>query len=93
MNFVHGFPQFCISIGFYVEKKGVLGWIYNPLLQQYYSVQQGQGVRLNGQLMRVSGQCDLNKALIHLEWPSRLYEKNVNTCEENFKKLLPIVHG
>jgi myo-inositol-1(or 4)-monophosphatase len=42
-NFVHGFPQACISLGFAVNRVPTIGVVYNPYLDLLYHAIQGQG--------------------------------------------------
>lgn len=53
-NFVHGYPLVCVSIGFMVMKKPVLGVIYNPILSQMTAAAKGKGATCNGYKIRVS---------------------------------------
>lgn len=47
-NFIHTFPQTCISVGLTVCKEPVLGIIYNPITSELYSAINGEGAFLNG---------------------------------------------
>ncbi|CAK7264481.1 hypothetical protein SEPCBS119000_001009 [Sporothrix epigloea] len=42
-NFVHGYPHACISLGFAVCRKPVVGVVYNPFLDMLYTGIQGKG--------------------------------------------------
>lgn len=42
-NFVHNFPQVCISLGFTVGKVPTVGVIYNPFLDELWTAIKGQG--------------------------------------------------
>lgn len=42
-NFVHGFPNACISLGFAVGKVPSVGVVYNPFQDVLYSAIKGQG--------------------------------------------------
>jgi len=42
-NFVHGNPFCCVSIGFYLERKGILGIVYNPILDEMHAAELGKG--------------------------------------------------
>lgn len=53
-NFVLGVPYFSCSIGLAKKGDGVIGVIYNPITEQLFSAQAGQGAYLNGQPIRVS---------------------------------------
>ena len=67
-NFVHNFPFSCVSIALVVKKKPVVGVVHNPHLRETYTaVRGGGGVRLNGELLRTSGETDLGRALIATE--------------------------
>jgi myo-inositol-1(or 4)-monophosphatase len=45
-NFVGGFPCFCVSIGFAVNKEVLYGIIYNPLTDEIFYAEKGQGAFL-----------------------------------------------
>jgi myo-inositol-1(or 4)-monophosphatase len=70
-NFLHGFPQFAVSIG--LEKNGVLecGVIYDPTRDELFIGQRGQGAQMNNQRLRVSPQKQLVGALIGTGFPFR----------------------
>ncbi|KYN01586.1 Inositol-phosphate phosphatase, partial [Cyphomyrmex costatus] len=67
INFMHSFPQFCISIALTVHKVPVLGIIYNPLSLEFYSAIKGKGAFLNGKPIHVSNITDLKKAMLVLD--------------------------
>lgn len=54
LNFIHTFPQSCISVGLTVRKELVLGIIYNPLSSELYTAIKGEGAFLNGKPIRTS---------------------------------------
>ena len=64
VNFAHGYPRFCVSIG--VEHRGErsVGVVYDPLLDEEYSALRGGGARLNGRALRVSARERLDDALL-----------------------------
>ncbi len=64
VNYAHGYPRFCVSIG--VERDGVrtVGVVYDPLLDELYSAVQGGGARRNGRAIRVSETATLGEALL-----------------------------
>lgn len=55
MNFVHGYPNICISIGLLVNKVTEIGIIYNPVLEQLFTARRGQGAFYNDKPIHVSG--------------------------------------
>lgn len=54
MNFVHGYPNVCVSVALWVNKVAQIGIIYNPILDLFFSARQGQGAFLNGKPIHVS---------------------------------------
>lgn len=50
VNYVHLFPMICVSIGFTLNGKPVVGAVNAPLLNQTYSAYQGGGSWLNGDI-------------------------------------------
>ncbi|OQD63711.1 hypothetical protein PENPOL_c009G01427 [Penicillium polonicum] len=47
VNYTHIFPMFCVSIGFIVEHKPIIGVIYAPFTDQLWSSCSGRGAWLN----------------------------------------------
>src|SRR5437016_5327957 len=44
-NFLHGFPQFCISIGVKHQDKLQHGVIYDPIRDELFTASRGEGAR------------------------------------------------
>ncbi len=63
-NFIHGYPQFCISIAIKQKDQIEHGIIYDPLSQELFAATRGSGAQLNGRRLRISKQENLNNALI-----------------------------
>lgn len=53
-NFVHGYPNVCISIGFVVDCDVKLGVIFNPVLDMFFRAIKGEGAFLNDEPIVVS---------------------------------------
>ena len=68
-NFTHGFPVFCVSIGLEAQGRMILGVVYDPLRQELFEAQAGQGALLNGERIQVSKVTDLKKALLVTGFP------------------------
>lgn len=93
MNFVHGFPHSCISVGLTIGKEPVAGIIYNPMLQQLFTAKKGQGAFLNNRQIHVSSIKELSGALISFEaGTSRDVEKQ-KVVFENFQRVISSGHG
>src|ERR1700757_4948510 len=63
-NFLHGIPQFAISIGLAREGTIIAGVIYNPANEELYIAERGKGAFLNDQRLRVAGRRKLNECVI-----------------------------
>ncbi|RIK98722.1 MAG: inositol monophosphatase [Proteobacteria bacterium] len=63
-NFLHGIPQFAISIA--LEREGVLtaAVIYNPANDELYVAERGKGAFLNDQRLRVAARRRLDDSVI-----------------------------
>ena len=70
-NFLHGIPHFCISIA--LEKNGqlVAGLIYDPIKNEMFWAERGQGAYLNDRRIRVSARRDLGEAVVATGIPFR----------------------
>jgi myo-inositol-1(or 4)-monophosphatase len=68
-NYSHGYPCFCVSIA--LERAGVLeiGVIYDPMRDELFAAERGQGATLNDRLIKVSETYDLNRALLCTGFP------------------------
>jgi myo-inositol-1(or 4)-monophosphatase len=63
-NFLHGIPQFAVSIA--LEREGQLhaGVVYNPAVDEMYVAERGQGAYLNNRRLRVAARRDFAEALV-----------------------------
>ncbi|MBB72663.1 MAG: inositol-1-monophosphatase [Legionellales bacterium] len=74
-NFIHGIPQFAISIG--IKHKGRLqfGVIYDPMRQELFTAIRGSGAQLNSRRIRVSQHKSLDGSLLATSFPFRQRDK------------------
>jgi len=70
-NFIHGFPQYCVSIG--VQHRGSLAHavVYDPLKNELFTASKGRGAFLNDRRIRVSKCLRLEDALVGTGFPFR----------------------
>ena len=70
-NFLHGFPQYCVSIA--LEHRGVVtqGVIYDPVRNDLFTATRGRGAFLNDRRIRVSKRQHLRECLIGTGFPFR----------------------
>ncbi len=70
-NYLHGIPQFAISIALTHRKRLEHGIIYDPLREELYIASRGDGARLNDHRLRVSQRASLDGALLGTGFPFR----------------------
>ncbi|MFL5075745.1 MAG: inositol monophosphatase family protein, partial [Microvirga sp.] len=63
-NFLHGLPQFSISVGLERDGQIVAGVIYNPALDEMFLAEKGKGAYLNNRRMRVAARREMVDALV-----------------------------
>ena len=70
-NFLHGIPHFAISVG--LEHKGeiICGIIFDPIKDEMFVSEKGNGSYLNNQRMRVSSRSKLKNCIIFTGGPKR----------------------
>lgn len=70
-NFLHSFPQYCVSIA--LQQKGVLtqAVIYDPVRNDLFTATKGRGAFLNDKRIRVGSRIKLQEALIATGFPFR----------------------
>ena len=64
MNYAHGYPRFCVSIGIEHRGAAAVGVVFDPLLDECFVATRGEGARLNGRPIAVSGEERLERALL-----------------------------
>ena len=74
-NYAHGYPCFCVSIG--VERAGKLelGVVYDPMRNEMFAVERGQGATLNERPIRVSQVEELGRAMLCTGFPYNVRER------------------
>jgi len=63
-NFMHGIPQFAISIALEREGQLVSGVIYNPITDELFTAEKGHGAYYNNKRLRVAARKELGSAVI-----------------------------
>ncbi len=74
-NFAHGLPIFSVTLALVVNGVIEVGATYNPIYDELYTAQRGQGAYLNGERLHVSAAPMLDKALLVTGFP---YDRRTN---------------
>tara|TARA_B100000963_G_scaffold120359_1_gene105018 strand:- start:322 stop:1122 length:801 start_codon:yes stop_codon:yes gene_type:complete len=64
MNFLNGIPQFAISIGYEENQEIKCGVIFNPIMNEMFCAEKGNGAYLNNSRIRVSNKKKIKDALL-----------------------------
>ena len=93
-NFLHGIPHFGISVGLEHNKEIICGIIYDPIKDEMFTAEKGNGSYLNNQRMRVSSRSKLKDCIIFTGGPKHESKDKDLALKEynNFssKVLIPI---
>lgn len=72
-NFIHGIPQFAVSIGVAVQGRVDFGVIFDPCRNDIFTAARGSGARWNGAPCRVSDRNGLEGSLIATGFPFKAH--------------------
>jgi myo-inositol-1(or 4)-monophosphatase len=87
-NFLHGIPQFAISIGLEREGTIIAGVIYNPANDELFTAERGKGAFLNDQRIRVAARRRLADAVVACGLPHHgrgdlaLFRREIGAVQE-----------
>ena len=68
-NYTHGLPIFAVSIALERAGEVACGVVYDPMRQELYAAERGEGATLNGRPIQVSDTDELIRALIVTDFP------------------------
>jgi len=85
-NFIHGLPQYAISIALAHNKQLVQAVVFDPERNELFTASKGRGAFLNDRRIRVSKRVKLEDALIGTGFPYRCFD-HVDTYLSIFKEL------
>ncbi len=91
-NFLHSFPQYCVSIA--LQQKGVItqAVIYDPVHNDLFTATKGRGAFLNDKRIRVGSRIKLQEALISTGFPFREFSY-LDTYMDMFKDMIKSTTG
>lgn len=81
VNYAHGVPIFCVSIGYACRGVTTLGVVYDPLRDEAFTAERGRGAWLNGRPIRVSNACELKDSLLVTGFPYDTWNSPRNNLE------------
>jgi len=76
-NFAHGLALFSVSIALQIDNRLEVGVVYDPIAEELFTAERGQGARLNGLPLHVSRTASLEDALLCTGFPYTIREERM----------------
>jgi myo-inositol-1(or 4)-monophosphatase len=71
-NYVHGYPNYAVSVAIARGRDVLAGVIYDPLRDDCFSAAVGKGAWCNGERLRTSDVTNVSEALVAVSLPARV---------------------
>jgi myo-inositol-1(or 4)-monophosphatase len=81
VNYAHGVPICCVSIGLEKEGRMLMGAVYNPFLDELFFAEKGHGATLNDKKINVSDNASLETAFLVTGFPYQWEEMQNDPAE------------
>jgi myo-inositol-1(or 4)-monophosphatase len=91
-NFLHGVPQYCVSIGLMHKGQLTQGVVYDPNRNELFTATKGVGAYLNDRRIRVSKLDKLDGALVGTGFPFKVMD-NVDDYLRMLKNVMKVTSG
>ncbi|MFV1992301.1 MAG: inositol monophosphatase family protein [Acidiferrobacterales bacterium] len=91
-NFLHGYPQYAVSIAVSHDGKLDQAVVFDPLRNEMFIASRGKGAQLNDRKIRVSKTVEMEAALLGTGFPFKEFDK-LDIWIETFRQLLPMTSG
>ena len=91
-NYVHGFPFVCVSIALQKDGESIVGVVYNPILEELFYAEKGQGSFRNNEPISVSDNADFSKSLLATGFPYDMLNEERNNIK-NFSSVIKKCRG
>ncbi len=92
VNYSHHIPVFCVSIAYAVNGTVKLGVVYDPMRDELFSAERGNGAFLNGKAIHASNTTELQKSLLVTGFPYDTWNTKKDNFR-NFEKLAKMTQG
>lgn len=91
-NYLHGFPQYSVSIALYENNEATHAVVYDPFKEEMFTASKGQGSYLNEQRIRTTNTRGFEDTLIGTGFPFKA-PQHLDAYLEMFKAIHPKVAG
>jgi myo-inositol-1(or 4)-monophosphatase len=90
-NYVHGLAQYAVSVALLHGAEIVAGCVYDPIAEECFTAEKGQGARRNGEPVGVSRTTALDQALVAVSFGAKVESDSPEIDE--FLRILPRVQA
>jgi len=89
LNYAHGLPIYCVSIGYAYKGEMSLGVVYDPTRDELFTAEKGAGAALNGRPIQVSAFTDLIDCMLVTGFPHDVWGTPIDNTDNfiQFSKL------
>ncbi len=92
VNYSHNIPIFCVSIAYAREGVLTLGVVYDPMRDEMFAAERGQGAWCNGKRLQVSRVTEIERSLLVTGFPYDAWTTRQDNLE-NFGRFTRITQG
>ena len=92
VNYAHGVPIFTVSIAYAHNGILTLGVVYDPMRDEIFTAQLGQGSRMNGRKLQVSKVSELRRSLMVTGFPYDAWSTQHDNLD-NFGRFARLTQG
>jgi myo-inositol-1(or 4)-monophosphatase len=68
-NYAHSYPCFCVSLAIEYEGEVIYGAVYDPMREEVFTAEKGDGAYVNGKIIKASSTQELNHCLLCTGFP------------------------
>jgi myo-inositol-1(or 4)-monophosphatase len=86
-NFAHGYPFFCVSLALERSGQTIWGAVLDPLRDELFNAQRGQGASCNNAPISVSTTSQLSQAMLCTGFPYDIHDSAVDNLD-HFARLI-----
>ena len=86
-NYAHSYPCFCVSLAIEYEGEVIYGAVYDPMREEIFTAEQGNGAYVNGKIIKVSSTHELNHCLLCTGFPYDVRD-DIESNITNFRNFL-----
>jgi myo-inositol-1(or 4)-monophosphatase len=92
VNYAHAIPIFCVSIAYARDGDVILGVVYDPMRDELFAAERGQGAWCNGRRLRCSQVNEIKRSLLVTGFPYDSWTTEHDNLD-NFGRFARVTQG